>query len=139
MLRGGEVKDIQELKRQALSISQISAHTGFDAKTIRKYLQDPKRPHYGPRQHTPSKLDPFKAYLEQRLQSGVWNAVVLLRELKEKGYTGGYSILRDQRLSASPARGGPCRSRAPFRDTTGPPGAGGLGRSGGGAVPRRTR
>ena len=29
------------------------------------------------------------------LSAGVWNAVVLLRELRDRGYTGGYSILKD--------------------------------------------
>jgi lambda repressor-like predicted transcriptional regulator len=36
MLRGREVKDIIELKRQGLSLSQISAMSGYDRKTIRK-------------------------------------------------------------------------------------------------------
>jgi transposase len=38
VLRGKEVKDIEELKRQGLSIRAISKLTGFDRKTIRKYL-----------------------------------------------------------------------------------------------------
>ena len=37
MLRGGEVNDIIELKRQGLSVSQISAMSSYDRKTIRKY------------------------------------------------------------------------------------------------------
>ena len=52
----------------------------------------------------PSKLDAFKPYLEERLRAGVWNAQVLLRELRERNYTGGYTILTDwlrpQRSSA---------------------------------------
>jgi len=50
---------------------------------------------YGPRAPRPSKLDPYKPYLDQRLSAGVWNAVVLLRELRGRGYSGGYSILKD--------------------------------------------
>ena len=49
MLRGGEVNDIIELKRQGLSVSQISAMSGYDGKTIRKYLGNPKIPVYKPR------------------------------------------------------------------------------------------
>jgi transposase len=29
------------------------------------------------------------------MKAGVWNAVVLLRELRERGYAGGYTILTD--------------------------------------------
>jgi hypothetical protein len=43
----------------------------------------------------PSKLDAFKPYLEERLRAGVWNARVLLRELRERNYAGGYTILTD--------------------------------------------
>ena len=42
-----------------------------------------------------SKLEPFKPYLKERLQAGVWNAQVLLRELRERNYSGGYTILTD--------------------------------------------
>ena len=33
MLRGGDVNEIQELRRQGLSITQIGTLTGFDRKT----------------------------------------------------------------------------------------------------------
>jgi transposase len=50
------------------------------------------------------KLDPHRAYLEDRLKAGVWNAQVLLREIRERGYQGGYTILKDwlqpQRVAA---------------------------------------
>jgi transposase len=94
------VNEIQELKRQGLSISDISGLTGFNRRTVRKYLAEATTaaelvPVYGPRAERVSKLSAFKPYIEQRLQSGLWNAAVLLRELKEQGYTGGYSILKD--------------------------------------------
>ncbi|HEY1206840.1 MAG: IS21 family transposase [Bryobacteraceae bacterium] len=96
MLRGKDVQELEELKRQGLSIRAISRLTGYDRKTVRKYLLQPEaRPVYGPRPAPPSKLDPFKEYLEERLKAGVWNAQVLLRELRARGYTGGYTILKD--------------------------------------------
>ncbi len=100
------MNDLIELKRQGLSIQAISATTGFDRKTVRKYLAKPEAvPAYSARPQRPSKLAKFKPYLEERLKAGVWNAVVLLRELKERGYTGGYTILKDwlqpQRSAAS--------------------------------------
>lgn len=95
MLRGGEVKDIIELKRQGLSVSQISAMSGYDRKTIRKYLGNPKIPVYKPRCSNGSKLEPFYEYLQHRMSEGVWNASVLFREIVSLGYTGQVSILRD--------------------------------------------
>lgn len=97
-----------EMQRQGLSIQAISSVTGFDRKTVRKYLKDPEAvPRYGPRLRRPSKLDEFKPYLEERMKAGVWNARVLMRELKARGYNGGYTILTDwlhpQRQSAGAA------------------------------------
>lgn len=89
------MSDILSLKRQGLSNSEISRLTGFNRRTVRKYLEQPGIPQYSPRPPRAGKLDPFKEYLQQRVQAGVWNAVVLLRELKERGYTGGYSILKE--------------------------------------------
>ena len=85
------MNDFAELKREGLSIQAISSVTGFDRKTVRKYLLKPDvNPAYGPRPSAAGKLDAFKPYLEERLKAGVWNAAVLLRELKARSYTGGY-------------------------------------------------
>jgi transposase len=43
----------------------------------------------------PSKLDPFRNHVRDRLAAGVENCVVLLRKPRAQGYTGGYSILKD--------------------------------------------
>jgi transposase len=90
------VEEINQLKREGLSILAISNLTGYDRKTIRKYLVSPTaRPVYQTRPTPASKLEPFKAYLAERLQAGVWNARVLLRELRSREYQGGYTILTD--------------------------------------------
>jgi len=96
MFRGKDVQDIKELKRQGCSIQKISGSTGFDRKTVRKYLNGQKgQPVYGPRAVQESKLDAFKDYLNERMQAGVWNAQVLLREIRGRDYHGGYTILKD--------------------------------------------
>ncbi len=96
MFRGKDVDEIRELKREGLSIRAISRLTGYSRKTIGRYLLKPAgRPVYGPRAAEASKLEPFKPYLNERLQAGVWNAQVLLRELRGRNYSGGYTILTD--------------------------------------------
>jgi transposase len=90
------MNQIEELRRQGLSVCGIAGVTGFDRKTVRKYLANPERqPRYGPRQKRPSQLDAFKPYIDGRLAAGVWNAVVLVRELRERGYAGGYSTVKE--------------------------------------------
>jgi transposase len=89
------VDEINELKRSGMSIQAISELTGYDRKTIRKYLLKPAVPGYRSRPVPSGKLEPFKPYLNERLQAGVWNAQVLLRELRKRNYTGGYTILKD--------------------------------------------
>jgi transposase len=42
-----------------------------------------------------SKLDSYKAAVDILLKCGVWNAVVILREIQVKGCTGGYTILQE--------------------------------------------
>ena len=100
------MQEINELKREGLSIQAISELTGYDRKTIRKYLLAPTgRPVYRLRPESASKLETFKPYLKERLLAGAWNAQVLLRELRKRNYTGGYTILTDwlrpQREAAS--------------------------------------
>ncbi len=96
MLRGRDVQELKELQRQGMSIQAISELTGWDRKTIRKYMKAAGVvPEYGPRAAQPSKLDAFKPYLEERLRAGVWNARVLWRELRERNFTGSYTILTD--------------------------------------------
>ncbi len=89
------MEEFEEPKRQGLSIRGISRLTGFDRKAITKHLADPGIPRYAARPPQPSQLDAFKKRLEERLKAGVWNARVLLRELRELGYDGGYTILTD--------------------------------------------
>jgi transposase/DNA replication protein DnaC len=80
---------------QGLSIREIARRTGHDRKTIRKYLHADEIPKYGPRPARPSKLDPFKDYLLGRMAEGIFNANRLLAEIRELGYSGGKTILKD--------------------------------------------
>ena len=65
------------MKQSGLSVSAISEMTGYDRKTVRKYLLEPEAvPTYGWRAAKPSKLDPHKGFLQERLTAGVWNAQV---------------------------------------------------------------
>ena len=123
------MQEIEELKRQGLSIRAISRLTGYCRKSFSKYLNRLEGSSvYGPRPPQASKLDSFKPYLEERMCSGVWNARVLLRELRQHSYAGSYTILTG--LVAATAEVGMCGGGATLRNTTRQAGPGGLGSPG---------
>jgi transposase len=95
MLGGIAVKQLWELHGQQRSIREIARTLGLSRNTVRKYLRTPGLPAMKPRSQRPSKLDAFREHIHRRLTDGLENCVVLLRELRAQGYTGGYSVLKD--------------------------------------------
>jgi transposase len=62
------VHELDGMKQMGLSVSAISEVTGYGRKTVRKRLLEPEGLlSDGPRVSPPSKLDPHKPYLEDRL------------------------------------------------------------------------
>jgi transposase len=98
---------ILDLHRQGLSVSAIAREVGIDRKTVRKYItRGLEPPVYGPRQPRPRLIDPYVAYLRDRVTAypGL-SGRRLLREIRERGYRGGYTAVtetvRDLRPPAS--------------------------------------
>ncbi len=119
VIKLGEVVMILDLHRQGLSVSAIALQLGIDRKTVRKYLaRGLEVPVYGPRQPRPRRIDPFVSYLRERVEA--WPGLTgrrLWRELKERGYRGGYTAvtdaLRDLRPPAAPPLRSALRDRRP--------------------------
>ncbi len=95
MLRGRSVQQIYELHGEGQSIRAIGRTLGLSRNSVRKYLRSDEIPKAKPRPPRTGKLEPFQDYVRQRLSEGVDNCVLLLRELKERGYTGGISALKE--------------------------------------------
>jgi len=88
------VKRLYEWRGEGLSIRAIARHLGIARNTVRKYLRAPGVPQPAPRPRRPSKLDPYKEYILQRLEEGVDNCAVLVREIRAQGYTGSATLVR---------------------------------------------
>ncbi len=85
---------IKTLKGRGVYNVDIAAELGVHPKTVSRALRRGGAPSSSRRPRS-SKLDPYKAHIDQLLSEGVWNAVVILREIQAAGYSGKGSILRD--------------------------------------------
>lgn len=97
--------DIRVLHRQGKSIRAIARELGVSRNTVRKYLRVDQPPAFNPCPTRPSKLDPFRVYLQGRVAAAHpdWiPARVLLDEIKALGFTGGSTILSDYMATLKP-------------------------------------
>lgn len=84
---------IHALAKRGVYQKDIALELGIHPKTVSRALQRGAAP-APERRARRSKLDPFKEQIDRLLTAGVWNAVVVLREIQAQGYTGGETILR---------------------------------------------
>jgi transposase len=109
---------LRDLHEKGTSISEIGRQTGLNRRTVRKYIKSIKPPQYAARTGVKSKLDDYKDYVRKQISQNPVSAKRLLREIREQGYTGGYTILKDYICTIRPAVGVP----AVFRYETVPGG-----------------
>lgn len=102
-----------QVKIQEKSISQVARETGMSRNTIRKYLAQGERPHGALGSARGSKLDDYKPQIAMLLNQGIYNAEVILQHIRDSGYTGGRTILKDyiQPLRPPAIRTGPAVRR----------------------------
>jgi transposase len=97
--------EIRVLHRHGKGIREIARETGSSRNTVRRYLRDESVTRYKGRPPRATKLDPFKDYVIERLTAAAPERIpasVLLRELRERGYTGGYTMLKVLAASLRP-------------------------------------
>ena len=97
--------EIRVLHRHGQGIREIARETGSSRNTVRRYLRDESAARYKPRPSRATKLAPFRDYVVDRLTSAAPERIpasVLLRELRERGYTGGYTMLKALAASLKP-------------------------------------
>jgi transposase len=85
---------IKSLEQRGVYLKDIAAEIGVHPRTVRRALKRDGAPVYERKKRT-SKLDPYKAKVDQLLSQGVWNTMVILREIQVDGYEGSRTILRE--------------------------------------------
>ena len=106
MIKLGELVMILELHQQGVSASAIARQLGLDRKTVRAYIaKGLEPPTYKKRAPSPSTVAPYDPYLRERLAAyPTLTGRRLWRELKERGFTGCYSVVRDRLRELRPPR-----------------------------------
>src|SRR5689334_18696764 len=87
MLHKEDFAVMKALHQRGVYQTDIAAELGVHPKTVSRSLKRGGAPS-GQRAARGSQLDPYKARVDQLLAEGVWNAVVIWRELQAAGYTG---------------------------------------------------
>lgn len=99
--------EVTVLHRQGKGIREIARLTGLSRNSVRRILRGEAKNEYGPRMARPCKLDPFRDYLRGRVlaaQPARIPATVLLREIQERGYSGGITQLRLFLIALTPPK-----------------------------------
>jgi transposase len=87
-----KIHDCRE--RQGLTIAQTARALGLDPRTVATWVA---RSRFEPRRSRPrgSVLDPFKPRITRLLDTHPYSAQQIFQRLREDGYRGGVTILRD--------------------------------------------
>ena len=98
MISKEELMKIEILHQQGHSQRAIARELGISRNTVKRYLQKQiDQPKYSARPKTGSVLDKYKPFLHSRIAQAApihLSGAVLYREIKEQGYCGGISLLR---------------------------------------------
>jgi len=85
---------MKDMAEQAhLTAAQIARELGLAARTVRVWLKEPYRPRKTARRA--STLDPFKGQIMGLLQQHPYSAVQVLAMLRDQGFTGGITTVKD--------------------------------------------
>jgi transposase len=91
----GERRKVKELLERGMSQTDIAEMLGMHRHSVR-VLSEREKNHVQHRSKKGSKLDPYKDYLLKRIQEDyVFNCEKLIIEIKQKGYSGGSTILKE--------------------------------------------
>jgi transposase len=96
-----KIKDSRE--REHLTIAQIASALGIDRTTVARWLHSSR---YGARKRARrnSRLDPFKGQIVRWLDTHPYSVQQIFQRLRETGFDGGYTIVREYINTIRPKR-----------------------------------
>ena len=94
MIRKEDFAVIKALEQGGVFQKDIAQELGVHPKTVSRALKRNGAPRRE-RKRKESKLDTYKPKVDRLLSEDVWNVKVVLREIQEEGYRGGYTMLRE--------------------------------------------
>lgn len=95
MLKKGDWLMIRSQAERGVYLKDIAAELGVHPRTVRRALARGGAPAGKRRRAKFAKLQPYLVQVDQLLRAGVWNSVVILREIQAQGYPGGSTTLRE--------------------------------------------
>ena len=84
---------IKNMHKQGVPQTRIARELGVSRETVRKALSEDEYPK-GKRKSSGSILDPYKEYINQRLEKYDLTGTRILREIQEQGYSGSYTVVK---------------------------------------------
>jgi len=90
-------------EQKGLKPAQIAAELGLDPRTVAKWLEQ-KRFHPRESSQRLSKLDPFKDSIVRMLETHPYSAAQILQRIREEGFEGAYTIVKDYVRKVRPRR-----------------------------------
>lgn len=94
MLEMKIIFEIHRMKNLGLANARIASELGVSIDSVRRYLKAPRK--ISVRKARTSLLDPYKEYIDGILEEhGRVPATVIMMRLKENGYQGSYTIIKD--------------------------------------------
>ena len=90
-------------EQKGLNPTQIAGELDLDPRTVARWLQQKR---FCPRKSSqrPSKLDPFKDSIFRMLETHPYTAAQILQRIREEGFDGAYTILKDYVRKVRPRR-----------------------------------
>ena len=94
---------IKQYHQNGLTPGQIADQLALDDRTVKKWLEQ-ERFRQRKQADRKSKLDPYKEHISRLLNNHSYSAIQIFQQLKEQGFSGGYTIVKDYVRRVRPIR-----------------------------------
>ena len=94
---------IKQYQQNGLTPGQIAEQLALDDRTVKNWLEQ-ERFCQRKKADRKSKLDPYRDHISRLLNNHSYSAIQIFQQLKEQGFSGGYTIVKDYVRRVRPVR-----------------------------------